>query len=305
MDLHLMENILTIEREKSITKAAEKLFVTQSALNQQLTKLEADLGTPIFFRNRSDWQPTEAGAVYLATAKKMVLMKKDAYSRIRDLANLQKRQIRVGLIPERGVDMFTDVYPLFHQSFPQALLEPVETNVRDMQNRISDGQIDLGLMTLDEPQKDGNVYLHMAYEEIVLAAPASHPLSHLGGKVIQGAPSIDLSHFSEAPFVLIFHLSTMYSLVRNLFREAGFEPKVLFSTSSNLSKYRMVSAGVGCALLPAVFAIPDDRVVFFRLPQRPRWEIAMCYRQGAYLSEAEKHFLFLCKKYWDRKILSC
>jgi DNA-binding transcriptional LysR family regulator len=305
MDLHLMENLLTIEEEKSITKAAEKLFVTQSALNQQLTKLESELGTPIFVRNRSDWQPTEAGAVYLAAAKKMLQIKKDTYSRIRDLVNLQKRQVRVGLIPERGVDMFTAVYPGFHQSYPQVLLEPVETNVRKMQSQITDGQIDLGLMTLDEPQKDDNVYLHMAYEEIVLAVPASHPLAHLGGKTIQGAPSMDLSLFSEAPFVLIFHISTMYDLVSDLFREAGFEPQVLFSTSSNLSKYRMVSAGVGCALLPAVFAVPDDRVVFFRLPKRPRWEITMCYRRGAYLSEAEKCFLSLCKKYWDRKILSC
>ena len=58
MDLHLIENILMISEEKSIARAAEKLFITQSALNQQLQKLESELGTSLFVRTRSDWQPT-------------------------------------------------------------------------------------------------------------------------------------------------------------------------------------------------------------------------------------------------------
>ena len=55
MDLHLLENIVCIADEKSITRAAEKRFVTQSALNQQLQKLEEELGTPLFIRARSNW----------------------------------------------------------------------------------------------------------------------------------------------------------------------------------------------------------------------------------------------------------
>ena len=90
----------------------------------------------------------------------------------------------------------------------------------------------------------------------------------------------------------------MYELIQRLFREAGFEPKVLFSTRSNVSKYRMVNAGVGCALLPAFFAVPGENVVFFRLKQRPRWEVTMCCRKGAYLSEPEQAFLELCREFW-------
>lgn len=63
MELRQMEYILMIQEERSITRAAERLFLTQSALNQQLQKLEAELGTPLFVRNRSDWRPTEAGLV--------------------------------------------------------------------------------------------------------------------------------------------------------------------------------------------------------------------------------------------------
>ncbi len=300
MDLHLIENILMISEEKSIARAAEKLFITQSALNQQLQKLESELGTSLFVRTRSDWQPTPAGEIYLQTAKTILALKKDTYSKIHDIAEFDQRHFTIGLIPERGVDMFTSIYPQFHHSFPDIILEPVECNVRTMQKRISRGEIDLGLMTLTRHQRDENTYMHMAYEEIVLAVPAGHALAEKGSRDIKNAPEIALESFAQDPFILIYPASTMYQLVRELFTYAGFEPKVLFSTSSNISKYRMVDAGVGCALLPAVFALPSEHMVFFRLPQHPHWEINMCCRKDAYLSKAEKAFLNLCHTYWSR-----
>lgn len=78
MDLRQLENIIRINEERSITKAAEKLFITQSALNQQLQKLEAELGTPLFVRTRSDWRPTPAGEVYLDAARQILNIKRDA-----------------------------------------------------------------------------------------------------------------------------------------------------------------------------------------------------------------------------------
>ena len=60
MDLKQIEYILKIAEEQNITHAAEKLFITQSALNQQLLKLEKELGTPLFYRSRTDWHPTPA-----------------------------------------------------------------------------------------------------------------------------------------------------------------------------------------------------------------------------------------------------
>ncbi|MDO5416972.1 MAG: LysR family transcriptional regulator [Lachnospiraceae bacterium] len=296
-----MENIIIISEEKSITKAAEKLYITQSALNQQLQKLEEELGTSLFIRTRSDWKPTPAGQVYIDAAKTIRNIKKDAYSRIHDLADRSRRRFAIGLIPERGVDMFTSIYPEFHQLCPDVLLEPVECNVRTMQKQISRGQIDLGLITLTQEQKDENTYLHMADEEIFLAVPDTHPLAAQGSQDAKNAPEISLEHFSADSFILISQSSTMYQLVKELFDDAGFQPQVLFSTSSNVSKRRMVQSGVGCALLPAVFAVPGEHIVFFRLQQRPHWEITMCCRKGAYVSAAEESFLNLCRTYWEKQ----
>ena len=80
MDLKQIEYILKIAEEQNITHAAEKLFITQSALNQQLLKLEKELGTPLFYRSRTDWHPTPAGEIYLNAAKDILLIQSDSRS---------------------------------------------------------------------------------------------------------------------------------------------------------------------------------------------------------------------------------
>ena len=96
--------------------------------------------------------------------------------------------------------------------------------------------------------------------------------------------------------------STLYETELRLFQHAGFEPNGLFSTASNLSKYRMVGAGMGCAFLPRTFARNNPAVTYIQLPSRPSWEVTICTQTGAYISRAEEYFLTLCKQYWDEKI---
>ena len=89
MDLKQIEYIVKIAEEENITHAAEKLFITQSALNQQLLKLEKELGTPLFYRSRTDWHPTPAGEIYLDAAREILSIKKDAYDKIHDFSKIQ------------------------------------------------------------------------------------------------------------------------------------------------------------------------------------------------------------------------
>ena len=301
MDLHLLENILAIAEEQSITRAAEKRFITQSALNQQLAKLEADLGTPLFMRSRSNWRPTPAGQIYLDAARQMLLLRRSAYNRIADCAEQSRRHLAVGLIPERGIDMFTAVYPAFHQAFPQVQLEPVECHVRVMQRLLNEGEIDLGLATVLEQQRGAQRYHLLAEEEILLAVPAGHPQAEGGSADWRRAGVKSLSCFSKDPFVRITRRSTLFEITEALFREAGFVPQTLFSTASNVSKHRIVAAGLGCALLPAVYAAQDSGVVFFRLPSRPAWQVTLCSRDEP-LSLPEERYIALCKAYWKEKL---
>lgn len=91
MNLRDIEYVVKIAEEQNLTRAAEKLFVTPSALTQHLSHLEKEIGTPLFFRSRNGWTPTVAGKIYLKTAQEMLYMQRETYKQLQDVVT-----------PERG-----------------------------------------------------------------------------------------------------------------------------------------------------------------------------------------------------------
>ena len=301
MDLKQLEYILKIAEEKNITHAAEKLFITQSALNQQLLKLEKELGCPLFYRSRTDWRPTPAGEIYLNAAKQILVLKKEAYNQIYDLTEYQKNTLRIGFTPGRGINMFSQVYPHFHERFPQTRIEPNELSVRKQQELLLSGNLDLGFMTLlPDQERPGLSYQTIDEEELLLAVPSrlanilSLPDSSSGSFSI-----CDLTILKEEPFVLIHKKSTARDLVDSLFQAAGFVPQILFETASNQTILSMIRAEICCGILPAYYVDPTfPEVTYYRLPSHPLWNITATHRKDAYITKAANEFISLAAGYF-------
>lgn len=293
MDLKKIEYILKIAEEQNITHAAEKLFITQSALNQQLLKLEKELGTPLFYRSRTDWHPTPAGEIYLNAAKDILLIKKNAYNQIHDLCEAQKGHITLGFTPGRGIAMFTSVYPKFHNICPNIEVEPIERSVRDQHPLLLSGELDLGFMTLTRSQqKSGIIYETLASEEMVLAVPTKlvTALDMRNG---------DLALLREEPFVLTQKTSTIREIVDSIFKNAGFTPNVLFETSNNHAIISMIHENICCGILPMYYMDPEDEAItYFQLPDHPSWEIVAAYRKGHYISKPARTLIELAGNYF-------
>ena len=110
MDIKNPEYILEIARQQSVTHAAEKLFVTQSTLSQYLLKLENELGTPLFSREKSGLVPTEAGHVYLHAARAVVQIQNAAEVSI---AALKKEGFLCVGVSFWGLTLLTGLLPTF------------------------------------------------------------------------------------------------------------------------------------------------------------------------------------------------
>lgn len=106
MDLKQLEYIVEIAEERNITKAAKKLYITQSALNQTLLKLEKEIGEPLFERSKINLYLTEIGKVYVEQAKKILEIKKETYEKIDEIKENYNSTIRIGLTPERNANVF-------------------------------------------------------------------------------------------------------------------------------------------------------------------------------------------------------
>lgn len=304
MNLKEIEYILKIDEEKNVTRAAEKLFLTPSALNQQLLRLEQEIGVPLFNRIRNGWTRTEAGEIYLNGAREIMRIKKETYHRLQDVTHTRNSTISVGFPPERGNRMFTRVYPYFHHKYPNIVVNVIETNVREQQKLVARGDLDIGFVTLTDEQKTGDDYTLICDEELLLAVPSFHPacaeaVTDDAGKY----PFLPLSRLMHEPFALMHKKSTIYPFVDQIFRQEKIVPNILFETSRATTIMDIVNAGMCCGIVPDSDVLaPASGVSLFCLPSHPAWHIMSLTRKGSYLNHPAKYFILLATMYWQKQL---
>ena len=183
--------------------------------------------------------------IHVEYGQRICFLKKVAYNIINDLAENKAGTLSIGLTPERGINMLMSIYPEFHKQFPNIKIEPTEIGVHKQQNMVNKGDLDIGFVTVTPKDKNNDDYDHILYEDIFLAVPRSHPLAKNASAPGEPFTTIDLKAFRDEYFVLMFKSSTMRTLIDPLFEEAGFQPKILFETASNvISKKKACRCGL-------------------------------------------------------------
>lgn len=298
MDVKQMTYILTIAQEGGISKAAAKLFITQSALDQQLLKLERELGTRLFVRARGSFSLTEAGRVYVEYAGRMVALKNEAYRIIHDLADRRRGTLSLAFAPERGMEMFMAVYPRFYQSYPDITVIPQEVGVTRQLELLAGDALDLGFLSRPEGELPGFVQVPLRREEFLLLTPRDHPLAARAAPPGQPLTVLESDCLWDLTYSLICRPSTQREVIDPLFERAGRKPDLFLETASNRTNVAMVRKGLSCSIVPAYYAQGVEDVACFRLAARPSWTISACYRRNRYLSEAARHFITLAAAYF-------
>ena len=301
MDLHQIENIIAIEQEKSISRAAEKLFLTQSALNQQLLRLEKELGLPLFERRNHTMIPTFAGKIYLATAHRMMDMKSETYKILGNILDETAGEISATYSPERGSLMFSNIFPVFHRRYPNVTFQIHEAHGKQMEQLLLTKAVTLGCLVYQKDKKNSLLeYVDTKKELMILGVPSSHPLAYLAGpESYKTLPEIDLTLFDEEPFALLSRQTRMRNMIDLAFLYAGFSPKILFESSNTHTVVNMVKNQVCCAFFPQSYVDPHAPIVYFTAKPQQSWQQCVAYLKGSYLTKPERYFIQLVQAYGD------
>ena len=298
MDLKQLEYIIAIAEEQSISKAAEKLYVTQSALNQQLLRLERELGVKLFHRIRHTMVPTYAGNVYLDAARKIMGIKEETYKMLSDIADMKRGEISISYTPERGSEMFARVYPKFHKKYPDISFRVIEARAVKMTQLLGQGSISLALTAhSDESRNPQFDYFPIDRELLVLALPRTHPLAYMAGeRSWETFPFMDLKLLREDEFVLLSRETMFRRMLDKQFMEAGYKPKVLFEATTTYTAVNMAKSQIGPAFFPQSYVDPEAPLVYFSIGKHLSWNRSIAYRKGTYLSKVEMDFMNMVKE---------
>ena len=269
MDTKYLTYILTIAKHKNMTKAAEELYVSQSSLSQYLSKLEQEVGTPLFFRAKGELALTPAGQMYIHAASQVLQIKKQLY---KDISALDSQtNLMIGATSQFALQMLSEIIPAFKSMYPNVNIEITEGNLSNITKLLLEEQLDMAVVASSRlsPFEDH----HASY-------CASNP-----GRSI----SVDdfISIFSNDNFLLSKKSSSLRHLSDKLFAQYHFNPKAVCETNSVSTTQSMVSRGAGVAFIAQSCIAHEDQIHYYSLiPGIYRYKL-LVWRQNWIMNPAE------------------
>jgi LysR family transcriptional regulator for metE and metH len=241
LDSRHLRLIAEVARAQSVTRAADRLHVTQSAVSHQLCDLEARLGTPLFLRSGRRMLPTEAGARLVATAERVLAEIALAEAAVAKLARGDAGEFRVCTQCHTGYHWLPPLIDAVRRKYPGRDIRIAAEHTMNAVGALLDGRLDLAIVNASP--RDSRLRLRPLFEdEHAAIVPPGHPWA---------------ARAFVTPEALVEERLFLYSrslddsfIVQRVLRPAGLEaPRVTFLQLTE-AIVEMVKAGMGVSILP-------------------------------------------------------
>lgn len=287
MNLDQLQYLTTIAATGSLTAAAKKLGISQSALSRYLQKVENEAGLPLFYSQQKRLFPTRVGHRYLETTTQIQQILNQLQNAISNQDRKPQQELILGVSHFAGSVLFSKIYMEFSSRFPKTKLTPLEGYARDLKQSLRRGDCHMVIIG-GEQEPDLQSYV-VSYSQLQLAIPAALDTPELP----QSISGRDLSPLENSVFILPQENIALYDYVMNLFKLAGFQPQVALTTDNLLIARQLISTGVGIGFLPDRHIAKDPNLR--ALPFNPPIFVKNCFylQKGQVLTPELEYLMYL------------
>lgn len=274
------EYVYAVYKEKSFSKAAQKLFVSQPWLSATVKKVEQELNAPLFDRSTNPISLTEAGQYYMDRVAQIMAIEQEIKHHFKELHEAEGTELHI------GSSMFFCTYVLpslladFQAQYPQITLTFSEGNSQVLAEKLLDGKLDL-LLEAEQPENEKLHTIPWASEELVLAVPAHYRINQQLAEYCYSfdeflhrhnpdhrKPPVPLHAFHKESFILLKEGNDSHLRSIRLCQNAGFVPSSSMHLTQMMTAYYLVCEGRGITFLRSTipeYVAPTDSVVFYCL----------------------------------------
>lgn len=263
MDIKGLRFFLGVLRYKSITKAAEHLYIAQPALGLQIRKLETELGAQLFQRHSRGVTPTEAGLLLAEHAEVILRQVERARQDLHDYAKSPRGLVSIGLSPTTSLLLATILAERVRKAYPEIVLRLGEGLSEELMEWVDKGKIDLALSY--NPNATGDVVVErLASEVLYFVRP--------GGAADPGP--VTLAEALASPLVLPSRPHLLRLHIDDAAKSINMQATVACEVDSVALIREFVRQGLGCTILPlgAVRGAVEDGSVSASLLTEPEVE---------------------------------
>ncbi|WP_405014199.1 LysR family transcriptional regulator [Kitasatospora sp. NBC_01539] len=273
--LHQLHAFTVLAEELHFGRAAERLGTAQPPLSQQIRRLEARVGHPLFLRGPGRVSLTPAGEELLPAARRALDDVAVGLRAARRVASGEAGLLRIGFAASLAPTVLPELLRAFRDLHPGVELEIREMTTAPQVAALLEGALDVGLLR-EPPDEPGLAVRPLLTEGFVAVLPTGHPLA--------ARRVVPVAALAAEPFVLLPRADgpTVHDRIVGVCREAGFEPRVVQRAVEWQTVAALVAAGFGVSLAPeSVRRLRLPGVAYRRTsPAAARTSVAVAWRAG-------------------------
>lgn len=291
MELKEIQYILGIAEWGSISKAAQHLYIAQSSLSQFLKNYEAQCGYTLFFRTPQGLKPTHEGDLYIHTARQISRLQRNLNNHLLELSQLKRGKVIFSLSSFRSPFLLPLVIPTFRLRYPNIEVSIVEAHMGKQERLLAEGRADLAFLSLPLENQDIPC-LEIMEEEILLAAPCSHPILKEAKKNQDtGRLWVEFSSLNDREFLLYSINHRLSDFSDRMFETYGIRPRVSQTHDNFETLIRLAEAGMGLTFIPETYIDPRRELVYLSLGPAGQFRtLVLGFPPSGYLSKAAQAF---------------
>jgi len=288
MDLRTLQYFVTVAEELNITRAAEKLHMSQPPLSASIKSLEEELDTVLFIRGKRRLKLTESGQLLYRRAKEILKLADKTKSEVLSLGEGMRGTISIGLVEGMAPDIAAEWFAGFRTIHPNVRFRILDGSTDDLLEKLRTGLISLAVIT--SPCDNSLLHSFQVGEEKMAALMSrDHPLAQDNGRKIRVADLVGENLIVPSRKALI---ETIY----RWFREVGSEPQIVCEMDSYLDAAALAGRQVGISIYPRTAYIPNDSLVFKEIAGNDKkMEYLFVWRKGHPLPTIEERFIDFVK----------
>lgn len=299
--------VYEVYKERSFTKAAQNLYISQPSLSARIKKIEVIIGEPLFDRSTTPLQLTEVGKVYIEAAEEITQIEQRVENYINDLAGLKTGNLAVGASTLFAAYVVPSLITQFNQKFPDVHIQLIEGNTAELEEMLGSNALDF---VIDNYHYDSILYNKELYceENILLAVPkhfavneelGMYQLSYKNIKnknyLNQKYPAVPLGRFADLPFIMLTQGNDTRTRGDRLCRNVGFKPNIVLEFNQQSTAYMASSTQLGATFISDILVsqLPTfENLVYYKLDgEEAKRKVFFYYKTHKYKTRVMEEFI--------------
>lgn len=290
MDIRVLRYFVAVAEELNITRAAERLNISQPPLSNQIMTLEDELETVLFVRGKRHLKLTESGKLLYRHAKEIINLTEKTSSEIKLMNKGVSGTIAIGLVEGSAPDIASKWVSAFIRKYPNVKFRIMDGNSDMLIELLRSGLINLAVITAPCDQTLLNSF-KVGQEKMTAFMSKDNPLAKLGGD------TINLEDLKDQPLIVPSR-EYINNMIYKWFKEINSEPKIVCTMDNYLDVAAMAGCNVGISLFPRTSYVFNQRIVAKEIVNSGRFvEYLFVWLKGKPLPLADEKFIDFVKEH--------